>query len=127
MSFRDYCIDWFIEHLERDIEAHESGRIWDIGASEVDMPEWYLIEDEDARRPLSLAFDFWDSWIDDRNHGWCIYEPMTREQWPLIARHIVRGLREGWSWQQLMDNAYFNPPPLPPPRRSWWRRVFNGG
>ena len=125
-SFHDYCVDWFIEHLERDIEAHQSGRVWEVGASDNDTPPYDEIADEEQASRLGAAWNFRDRWMDARNHDWGYYPGVAEADWPIIARQIVRGLREGWSSEQMMDNAVFNPP-LAPPRQSWWRRVFGGG
>lgn len=122
MSFTDYCTDWFIEHLERDIASHETGRIWDIGESEIDMPEYFLCEDDLAEERLGLASTFWDCWVDARNHGWGYYRGMDEADWPVVARQIVRGLREKWEPERMRENAVFDPPPAPP-RVSLWQRV----
>ena len=110
MSFCDYCADWFIEHLERDIEAHESGRFDEIGVAERDAPEWDLIEDEIERHRMGVAYNFGDMWADARNHDWAYYPGVERDDWPHIARQICRGLRDNWTPQQMMNNEVFDPP-----------------
>ncbi len=121
MSFYDYARDWFIEHLERDIAAHETGRYDEIGVSEEGSPEWNLIEDETQSHRLGLAANFWNMWMDSRNHGWWHYPGMNEGDWPVVARQIVCGLRENWEPERMRENAVFDPPLLPP-RASLWRR-----
>lgn len=126
MSFCDYCVEWFVGHLERDIAAHESGRIWDIGHSADDAPDWFECQDPKAAHRLGLASTFWDNWMDARNHGWAYYRGMAPDDWPRVARQICQGLREAWEPERMEDNAVFHPPPAPP--RVWlWRRIWDFG
>jgi len=41
---------------------------------------------------LYIALNFWDGWIDSRNHSWQYYEPLLEEDWPRLARSIVLSL-----------------------------------
>lgn len=107
MSFYDYVRDWLIEHLERDIESHEAGCYAAIGASFEEAPEWELCEDEIQRHRLGIAYNFWDMWMDARNHDWAHYQGMEANDWPGIARQICRGLRESWTLDQMQDNPIF--------------------
>lgn len=111
MSFCDYCVQWFISYLERDIEAHEAGRIWDVGEAFEDAPEWRLCGNETTEHRLGLAETFWENWMDSRDHGWAFYRGMDEGDWPVVARQIARGLREEWEPERLMENAVFDPPP----------------
>ena len=124
MAYYDYAADYFVRHLERDIEAHEAGRYDEIGLAFDDAPDWALGEEndqEDAHR-LGTAYSFWDQWIDARNHDWRYYPDIKQEDWPIIARQICWGLRERWELERIADNAVFNLPPASP-RVSLWTRV----
>ncbi len=41
---------------------------------------------------LFIALNFWDGWIDARNHDWKYYEGIHAEDWPRLARSIVADL-----------------------------------
>ena len=41
---------------------------------------------------LRIALDFWDGWIDARNHSWMYYEGIGRSDWPQLARGIASDL-----------------------------------
>ena len=44
---------------------------------------------------LMIAWDFWDSWIDECNHGFPgFYEGISKEAWPELAKLIVEKLME---------------------------------
>ena len=122
MSFYDYAAEFFVRHLEHDIEAHEQGRYEEVGAAFDDAPEWSLDEqaDEEGAHRLGIAYTFWDEWIDARNHDWGYYPGVGRDDWPLRARQICQGLREKWE-PERMDNALVRSPA--PPRVLLWRRL----
>jgi len=78
--------------LQRDATAHTEGRYADIGKD---------FENFDGGLPrgagpefdkLHVALNFWDGWIDARNHNWLYYEPIVQENWPVLARHIVEDI-----------------------------------
>lgn len=82
----------FIAELTRDAEAHEAGRYDEIGRA---------FERVDAQLPrgqgpefdkLFISLDFWDGWIDARNHDWQYYNGISDRDWPTLARTIVKSL-----------------------------------
>ena len=88
-----------IEHLERDIKLHNEEKFEEIGQGfnkfDKEFPEFYT-ELIDNHPQLMIAWDFWDSWIDERNHGFpCFTKGMTKEKWPILAEHIVEKLSSG--------------------------------
>lgn len=113
-----------MRHLEQDIEAHERGDYERIGEAFDALPPLdYCDEDsEQERRRVSLAVEFWDSWIDARNHFWQHYPGVERDDWPVIARQICQGLREGWDSDRMWGNPVLNRPPRPS-KTSLWRRL----
>ena len=121
MSFYDYAREFLLRHLERDIAAHQAKHYRAIGAAFDDAPEWNLDEDRDptGAHRLGIAISFWDGWIDARNHDWSYYPGVERDDWPLIARQICRGLRENWEPERMEDNAVFYPPSAPPKIPLW--------
>ena len=119
MSFYDYARDWFLAHLERDIAAHEAGHFDEIGAAFDDAPPIELLEDEAQAMRLGCAYEFWDAWIDARNHDWGYYSGLETSDWSTVARQICRGLRDEWEPQRMRENAVFDPPLKVP----FWQRL----
>lgn len=112
--------------LERDIAAHERGDYGAIGRMMDLVPSLADCDarDDDEADRVSTAINFWDRWIDARNHDWGYYPGVERDDWPIIARQICAGLREGWDTDRMHDNFVFNPPPRPP-KVSWLTRLFS--
>jgi hypothetical protein len=81
-----------IAGLQRDATAHTEGRYTDIGT---DFEKFDCGLRRDARpefNKLHVALNFWDGWIDARNHDWCYYEPILQADWPVFARRIVEDI-----------------------------------
>ena len=88
----------FIACLEAAARAHESG----------DLPAISMGYDHlDAELPrnagpdfdeLHVALEFWDGWIDARNHDWLYYPGVGVGDWPRLARGIVDNLKEDQEW-----------------------------
>jgi hypothetical protein len=82
----------FIHELTRDAEAHEARRYQDIGAG-FDQVDAELPRDEGPEfDKLFIALDFWDGWIDARNHDWQYYKGIKERDWPRLARTIIKAL-----------------------------------
>lgn len=89
----------FVEVLRRDADLHEQGELAMIGEG---------FEEIDGSWPrgrnshqLGLAWNFYDSWIDERNHGFVgHYEAITKDEWPRYARYIADRLEAG---QEIAD------------------------
>jgi hypothetical protein len=46
-----------------------------------------IFQDARVRQAFAIAWNFWDSWIDERNHLFPgFYEGIAKEQWPALAR-----------------------------------------
>lgn len=114
---------FLLEHLERDIAAHERGDFSLIGQGKAQRPfrENCTGGDDEEEERLVIAWDFWDRWTDARNHDWGYYPGVERDDWPLIARQIGEGLRAGWSSDRMRENAVFSPAPRSP-HTGFWRR-----
>jgi len=85
--------EYLITSLLRDAEAHEQGRYnaIDQGFEEFDHG---LPRDRDRKfDKLFIAFNFWDGWIDARNHDWRYYKPIMQSDWPRLARLIIEDIR----------------------------------
>jgi hypothetical protein len=43
---------------------------------------------------LHVALEFWDGWIDARNHNWLYYPGVAADDWPRLARGIADDLQQ---------------------------------
>jgi len=83
-----------IQYLEAAASAHEAGNLdlIEVGFEEFDE---LLRREADAEfEKLQIALDFWDGWIDARNHNWHYYEGISASDWPRLARSVIRDLSE---------------------------------
>ena len=98
-----------IKELRRDVEAHEASRHEQVGAG---------FDEFDRKLPrgqgpefdkLSIAFNFWDGWIDARNHNWLYYDGINESDWPVLARPIIASLEadEEISEPMVLDHFDF--------------------
>ena len=107
--------------LEQDALAHESGKPDEIGM-QYDPVLAEILPIDDIPPVLSaLAFNFWDGWLDSKNHDWLYYEPMTRDDWPRAAREIAKALRSG----VLPDNPAIIEQFIPKPRPTILNRFLH--
>ena len=86
--------EYLIEHLTRDIQLHDAGDYFRVGDGfdEFDMK---LPRDTGPEfKKLHVALNFWDGWQDSRNHYWRIYEGITLNDWPQLARVIIQNIAE---------------------------------
>ena len=82
----------FINELGRDVEVHESGRYQDVGAG-FDNLDTALPRDQGPEfEKLFIALNFWDGWIDSRNHNWLYYDGINQSDWPVLAKRIIKSL-----------------------------------
>lgn len=102
----------FAKALEEDIKLQEEGRFVEIGENWDDVYAELLPIDDDIDNPIySLAFRFWDDWCDASNHDWLHHEPVTKEQWPLLAKEIAESLRTGKLPESEIIIEEFTPKP----------------
>jgi hypothetical protein len=102
-----------IKCLNRDIKLHEEGKFDEIGNGFDEYDNKFPL----TERQLIIAWDFWDSWIDERNHGFpCFYADITKDNWPNLANHIVEKLSKGEeiSDQLILSNFVFERKPYSP-------------
>ena len=85
---------FLIDGLTRDAVAHEVGRYQDIGR-DFDALDYSLPRDGSPQfDKLFIALNFWEGWIDARNHDWNYYEGIKESDWPGLARQIVKALAD---------------------------------
>ena len=82
----------FVDGLTRDAIAHESGRFRNVGEG-FDNLDCKLPRNQGAEfDKFFIALNFWDGWIDARNHDWKYYQGIRQADWPRLARSIASDL-----------------------------------
>lgn len=79
--------------LVADAELHEANRYHEIGERYDDVYGELLPLDGASEAPVRVALEFWDGWIDARNHDWLYYEGIGEHDWPRYARVVSDCLR----------------------------------
>ncbi len=99
---------FLIENLMRDAVTHEAGRYQDIG-HDFDEFDANLPRDERPEfNKLFIALNFWDGWIDARNHDWQYYAGISRPDWPVLARNIVQAIADDREIAEPMVLEHFS-------------------
>lgn len=112
----------FAACLDAAVRAQESG---DLAAVEAGF------EQLDSELPrgagpefdkLHVALEFWDGWIDARNHDWLYYPGLVAGDWPRLARAIVRDLQQNRDItdERVLERFDFRRRPT---RASLWSRL----
>jgi hypothetical protein len=103
--------------LRRDADLHDQRRFEEIG-SDFDRLDPAIPR---ASKDLMAALDFWDAWIDERNHRFPGFYPgIESSSWPVLARRIADDLVAGRAIGEPMVLKYFKPKP----RESFLQRVW---
>jgi hypothetical protein len=107
--------------LRRDAEAQDAGRPEGVGAG-YDRFDAALPRDAGAEfRKLLMALEFWDDWLDERNHGWPSFHGVPKAGWPEFARRIADDLEADRELSDPFLQAHYAP--RPPGRiRRWFAR-----
>jgi hypothetical protein len=105
-----------INALAADLERYSIGNIKEFGS------EFDRLDDEIPRTIADanfwIAFNFWEAWIDQMNHGFRqLFYDIPREDWPTFCEHILEALRSGkeitdWTVLDRFDSR--QDPPAPP-------------
>jgi hypothetical protein len=72
---------------------HEVGRLSEIELSFDTLDERLPRDAGPEFDQLFIALNFWEGWIDARNHDWKYYEGIRTEDWPRLARSIAEDLK----------------------------------
>ena len=83
-----------INSIEKAIIAHENGNVLSIEDGLDQFDSLIPREDISANSLLFITLEFWSGWSDSAIHGWNFYEPLTKADWPRLARIILSDLRE---------------------------------
>jgi hypothetical protein len=79
-----------IESLTEMIAFHNEG--------EFELPNRKFDEIDSSRGQfsdptLSIAWNFWDAWLDEANHGFRgYYGKIGQEDWPILAEELIQSL-----------------------------------
>lgn len=87
-----------IQALRKDADLHEKGLFKQLGNDFVrlDVETEGVFENVNVRLTFAIAWNFWDSWIDERNHLFPgFYEGIPKEHWPGLARRVAQHLEVG--------------------------------
>lgn len=106
--------DILADALLADAEAHEGGRYGEIGEHYDDVYAELLPLDGFSERPVRIALDFWDGWIDARNHDWLYYDGIEEHDWPRHARFVSACLRSDQIPDDPTLKKHFDRPPVTP-------------
>lgn len=93
MDFED-ARRFAITHLAADAQSHEQGEFEQIGGGYQHFDS-ALPRDLDGFEQLFIVLNFWDLWIDERNHYFVGHCKVSQEAWPALARSIVADLSAG--------------------------------
>jgi len=100
--------------LEVDALAHEAGQFANIGMRYDPVLGEILPINDIPEQLFGLAFGFWDCWLDAANHDWLHHEPMSKADWPNVARVISQCLRAGaLPTDPMILNQFLPKPPSP--------------
>lgn len=111
------------EALRCDAEAHFAGRFDEIGLRCDEVEAATVSASQPATSEVALAFEFWNGWIDSRNHDWRFYARIAREDRPVLANEIAAALTSGDEISNPTLPLLFTPQP----RRSvreWLEDLF---
>lgn len=120
----DTAAEVVAEALLADADAHDAGRCDEIGEKFDEVLADALPLPDAKAHHVSVAFNFWDGWIDARNHDWLYYEGIDRDDWPRHARAVASALRVGSSHDDLAVLKHFDRPPRPPLRTRLTRLLL---
>ena len=87
-----------ITELRVDAIRHEQGEYKNVGSAFEQMERYRsnhpgLLPNENAKC-FGIAYTFWDSWIDQVEHGFRqnFYSGIPRDAWPALAKEIADAL-----------------------------------
>ena len=83
----------FASALEAAADAQDAGNPEAVSTGYDELDGALPRNGEPRIQKLHIALQFWDGWIDSRNHGWLYYDGLTAADWPVIARGVAQRLR----------------------------------
>jgi len=87
-----------VDALRVDAERHDNGDFKNLG-DRFDNIESYRDKHPEVHstKNVGIAYTFWDSWIDQVNHGFQhnYYDGIAPDAWPGLAREIADNMEAG--------------------------------
>lgn len=81
--------------LRHEADLHEQGALRDTEAR-MEAVRREVSRCNDIPRPVyKLALRFWKAWALAASHDWQNYEPITKDDWPRMARTIAQSVHTG--------------------------------
>ncbi len=81
--------------LEREADAHDAGEFSNTEAR-MEAVRRKVASFNDIPRPVyKLAMKFWKAWAREARFNWNHFEPMSKGDWPRMARTIAQSVRTG--------------------------------
>ncbi len=81
--------------LEREADAHDAGEFANTEAR-MEAVRRKVATFNDIPRPVyKLAMRFWKAWAREARFDWNHYEPISKDDWPRMARTIAESVRTG--------------------------------
>ena len=119
----------FLTALDAAARSQESGDFAAIETGYEELDALLPRNVDPAFDKLHSALEFWDGWIDARNHNWLYYEGIQREDWPGLARGIVDDLRQDReiSDQRVVQRFNWRRRATRPSVWARFRGIFRGG
>jgi hypothetical protein len=116
-----------IDGLLHDVAAHEAGRYDLIGTHFETVEAMFAEATGRSDKDVNMAYDFWDCWIDARNHDWRYYEPIQNADWPSLARHIIQALTDKRSITDplVLEQFTFTHQPLTQRIGAFFKRLIS--
>ena len=115
-----------LDILTREAALHESGRFGELGANHDEVDQKLPRNGGPEFGKLLLALEFWSGWLDSAEHDWFFYEPIRENDWPILARAIVRDLEADREPTDPVLLKHFAPKPKGPSLFSRVRALFVG-
>jgi hypothetical protein len=117
-----------IQALRKDADLHDKGLFNQLGSDfdQLDVAATGVFEDASVRQAFAVAWNFRDSWIDERNHHFPGFsEGIAKENWPGLARRVAQHLEVGDEVIDPLLLKHFVIRPSIPFKdriRQWWSR-----
>jgi len=117
---KKFAVDNFLRYAE----FHEAGDYQRVG-NNFDKYDAELPRTDDSRFTMfHISLNFWDGWQDSRNHDWLFYGGIEKDDWPRLARIIIKNITEE---QEITESIILKHFDLRQPREgmlSRLRKVF---
>lgn len=99
---------FLIQSLTHDAMAHEAGRRQEVGRDFDEFDANLPRDDNPEFDQMFIALNFWDGWIDARNHNWLYYDDIEQSDWPKLARAIIQSIANNREIDEPLVLKHFN-------------------